>query len=347
MNLVEISVRISSPAANSIDEVEVLEADVLVDERAQADVHPLVLGVVAGDVLEGVEVEVAAELAVEHLEDVLVEFGGDAGRRRRRRPPGGPSSLTRSVPSSRWSPGSSRAGDPGQEGGAARRGRGCRPCRRGRRSAAGRPRSSGMRSRWCSKSQTRPWTSRPGYSSTSARGGLVGDLLGDVDRDVGVRGCRRRASRSAGGGSSRPSRSRARSGSPGRPAAATISAERLDEDLPLGAGRVVLLQLGDRARRAASRARRRSTSARAPSASAARPARTSRAIVAAASASRWTSIAIITSVPRAAQAGEDLAAAAAGPSCGSWAGRRRGWVAQEAPRSTLCSAPKKTSEYSG
>ena len=35
--------------------------------------------VVAGDVLEGVEVEVGAELAVEHAEDVLVELGGDAG----------------------------------------------------------------------------------------------------------------------------------------------------------------------------------------------------------------------------------------------------------------------------
>ena len=78
MNLVEISVRSSSPAANSTVEVDALEPHRLVGERAQADVHPLLLGVVAGDVLEGVEVEVGAELAVEDLEHVLVELGGDA-----------------------------------------------------------------------------------------------------------------------------------------------------------------------------------------------------------------------------------------------------------------------------
>ena len=78
MNLEEISVRISSPAANSTVEVEPLEADRLVGERAQADVHPRLLGVVAGDVLEGVEVEVGAQLAVEHEQHVLVELGGDA-----------------------------------------------------------------------------------------------------------------------------------------------------------------------------------------------------------------------------------------------------------------------------
>ena len=60
-------------------QVEAVDRDLLVGERAQADVHPLRLGVVAGDVLEGVEVEVGAELAVEHLEHVLVELGGDAG----------------------------------------------------------------------------------------------------------------------------------------------------------------------------------------------------------------------------------------------------------------------------
>ena len=78
MNLVEISVRSSSPAANSTVEVDALEPDLLGGERAQADVHPLLAAVVAGDVLEGVEVEVGAELAVEDLEHVLVELGGDA-----------------------------------------------------------------------------------------------------------------------------------------------------------------------------------------------------------------------------------------------------------------------------
>ena len=79
MNLVEISVRISSPAANWIVISSSVEPDGLGGERAQADVHPLLAGVIAGDVLEGVEVEVGGELAVEDREDVLVELGGDAG----------------------------------------------------------------------------------------------------------------------------------------------------------------------------------------------------------------------------------------------------------------------------
>ena len=54
-----------------------VEPHPLVGERAQADVHALLVAVVAGDVLEGVEVEVGAELAVEDLEHVLVELGGD------------------------------------------------------------------------------------------------------------------------------------------------------------------------------------------------------------------------------------------------------------------------------
>ena len=48
-------------------------------QRAQADVDPLVVGVEEGDVLERVGVEVGVELAVEDVEHVLVELGGDPG----------------------------------------------------------------------------------------------------------------------------------------------------------------------------------------------------------------------------------------------------------------------------
>ena len=58
--------------------VEVAEVDELLRQRPQADVDPLVVGVPEGDVLEGVEIEVGVELAVEDVEDVLVELGGDA-----------------------------------------------------------------------------------------------------------------------------------------------------------------------------------------------------------------------------------------------------------------------------
>ena len=79
MNFAEISVLIPSPAAKRTVEVEAVDPDRLVGDRAQADVHPGLLLVVAGDVLELVGVEVGAELAVEDGEDVLVELGGDAG----------------------------------------------------------------------------------------------------------------------------------------------------------------------------------------------------------------------------------------------------------------------------
>ena len=59
--------------------VERAQVDELLRERPQADVDPLVLGIPEGDVLERVGVEVRLELAVEHVEDVLVELRGDAG----------------------------------------------------------------------------------------------------------------------------------------------------------------------------------------------------------------------------------------------------------------------------
>ncbi len=55
-----------------------VEPDRLLRQRAQADVHARLDLVVAGDVLESVEVEVGAQLAVQHRQHVLVELGGDA-----------------------------------------------------------------------------------------------------------------------------------------------------------------------------------------------------------------------------------------------------------------------------
>ena len=48
--------------------------------RAQAHLDPLALAVEERDVLEGVDVEVGAELAVDDVQDVAVELGGDARR---------------------------------------------------------------------------------------------------------------------------------------------------------------------------------------------------------------------------------------------------------------------------
>ena len=166
MNLVEISVRISSPAAKCDVEVEAVEPHLLVGERAQADVHPLRLGVVAGDVLEGVEVEVGAELAVEDGEDVLVELGGDAGGV----VVGGLEAgavLDQVGAEQEVVAGAEQRRDPLEEGVAlARVEVADRAAEEGDQPRAGR--RAGSRSRCCSKSQTRPRTSRPGYSSTSS-----------------------------------------------------------------------------------------------------------------------------------------------------------------------------------
>ena len=185
----------------------------------------------------------------------------------------------------------------------------------------------------CSKSQTRPWTSRPGYSSTRLAAVCVGDLLGDVDRDVGVEaaGVAHRAQQVAG--------LRRRAGAEldqgaGRAGGGEDLGRALGEDLPLGPGRVVLGQLGDpleqlRAALVVEVFRRQLL--RVGAEAGADVARHRRA---AASASRWTSIAIVMRPSRSAGRRRS-GGAAAGPSCGSWAGRRRGWVAQEPPRSTL------------
>ncbi len=59
--------------------VELGEIDELLRKRPQAHVDPLVLGIPERDVLEAVEIEVGAELTVEHREDVLVERRRDSG----------------------------------------------------------------------------------------------------------------------------------------------------------------------------------------------------------------------------------------------------------------------------
>ena len=148
-------------------------------ERAQAHLDPRVLGVVEGDVLEGVEVEVGAELAVEHAEHVLVELGRDAGGV----VVGGLErvAVLDQVGAEQQAVARVRAGP--------RSGPGTRALAPGSklpivppRKAISRGPPSGIRSRSRSKSQTTPCTSSPGYSSASALGGLAGDLLGDVDR---------------------------------------------------------------------------------------------------------------------------------------------------------------------
>ena len=75
-------------------------------------------------------------------------------------------------------------------------------------------------------------------------GGLVGDLLGDVDRDVGLQaaGVAHRAEQVAG----LRGRARAELDQGRRRAGRGDDLGRaLGEDLPLGAGRVVLVELGD------------------------------------------------------------------------------------------------------
>ena len=79
MNLALISVRSSSRGAKR--DVEPQPADVHVHPPlgAQAHLDPLALAVEEGDVLEGVDVEVGVELAVDDAQHVAVELGRDAG----------------------------------------------------------------------------------------------------------------------------------------------------------------------------------------------------------------------------------------------------------------------------
>ena len=79
MNFALISVRSSSRAAKSMSRSSSPIVDVLRRRRAQAHLDPLALAVEERDVLEGVDVEVGVELAVEHVQDVEVELRGDAG----------------------------------------------------------------------------------------------------------------------------------------------------------------------------------------------------------------------------------------------------------------------------
>ena len=228
-------------------------------QRAQADVDPAVVGVPEGDVLEGVGVEVGAELAVEHVEDVLVELGGD---------PGGvvvgglePGPVLDQVGAEQEAVARVHQGrDPGEER-APRRGAEVadRAAEEGDQRAllARHPLEVGLVVADDAVDAQAP------YSSTSSRGGPPGDLLGDVDRARRPRARRRRASRRAGtrvfAAEPEPSSIRV----VGRGGGDDLVGASL-EDRALGAGRVVLGQLGDRLEQLASRARRRSTSAAAP-----------------------------------------------------------------------------------
>ena len=80
MNFALISVRSSSRAAKLDVEAERADVHVHVALRAQAHLDPLALAVEERDVLEGVDVEVGAELAVDDVQDVAVELGRDARR---------------------------------------------------------------------------------------------------------------------------------------------------------------------------------------------------------------------------------------------------------------------------
>ncbi len=80
-------------------ELERAHAHGLRARRTQPHLDPFVFGVEHRDVIERVDVEVGAELAVHHAQHVLVELGGDALRVVVRGHRARPTSLTRSVPS--------------------------------------------------------------------------------------------------------------------------------------------------------------------------------------------------------------------------------------------------------
>ena len=81
MNFALISVRSSSRARELDVEVERRRSCTRMRRlRAQAHLDPLVLAVEERDVLEGVDVEVGAELAVDDVQHVAVELRRDARR---------------------------------------------------------------------------------------------------------------------------------------------------------------------------------------------------------------------------------------------------------------------------
>ena len=253
--------------------------------------------------------------------------------------------MTRSVPSSRWSSGSSRPAMRLEEGGAlvrvevadraAEEGDQPRPgLARGRRAL-----EVGL------EVADQPVDVEPGVLLDQRRGGFAGDLLGDVDRDVGAQGARvaHRVEQVAGlrgrAGAELDQRRRVARGG-------DDLGRALDQDLALAAGRVVLLELGDRLEelRAAlvvevlrrELLRRPAPGPRARRAPSPRPGRR-----AGGRRSRSSS-----GVPRRGGCRRRSGGAAAGPSCGSSAGRRAGGSPRRRRAAPCSSSPKKTSEYS-
>ena len=242
VNFALISVRSSSRGVELDVEAERADAHVLARRGAQAHLDPLALAVEERDVLERVDVEVGVELAVEDVQDVAVELGRHALRCRRRRPRARAGSLTRSVPSSRWSSGPSAFASPRRK---RRRLPGVKlpivpPRKRdeARAERLGQVVAGGARSRRRCRGRAGPGTPRPaprrsrGPSARSRRAGRSGAA------------CRRPASRRAGRASWPRCPSRARRSRPRR-CSSTISLGACLEDRALGARRVVLGQVAD------------------------------------------------------------------------------------------------------
>ena len=145
-------------------QVESVDAHALVDVGAEEHLDPLVLRVPTRDVLEALDIEVAAELAVDHMQDVAVELRRHAARVvvRRLEPRWvldeiGAEQQGLAGPSSPWR--------------AERKPARCSPVRLPidePRNAKSRRLPSGSQTRLRSKSPTTPCTSIPGYSSAIA-----------------------------------------------------------------------------------------------------------------------------------------------------------------------------------
>ena len=176
---------------------------------AQAHLDPLALAVEEGDVLEGADVEVRIELAVDHAQQVAVELRRHAravvvGGLEHRGVLDEVGAQQEPVVTGAQQPRDRDAA----AGGASRAGS-CRRCRRGRRRRAGRPRArgrgpDGARSR--RRSRARPGRGAPRRAPPPSAGSAP------RSRRAGrsAAGCPRRPSRAAAGASSRPCRSPAR-----------------------------------------------------------------------------------------------------------------------------------------